>query len=516
MDDFLRRGEPLVLTGGCPLVAHLVGRWDFDHLSNGFGSCDSLAVHYAPRETTVFSRMYGKGLGTGGVSNMSFQRFARTVREQHLVPHAPSAPLLRYYLQAPLVWREPATDGSEIHGPVATSQEKPLSSAPYGPEIEADMRGIGWKWLHAARDVAQCHPFDTCQLWAGHGGGSTPLHFDSLSNFLAQVKGRKQVLLFSPAQSWNVYPFPVGHPKDNFAMVDVEHPDLHRFPGLSRARALEAILEPGDVLWLPRFYWHYVHQLDAPSENLSLNFWVGRKGTEEFFRTVREAPLPSDAEVAQAAAAAAADFGRTHEDEAAGRQLDADDDALIGADAATGMACLHMARMVESAGAQALYRTLAPPAVACYSCMSQGGGTACPAADGEAWLQCASSPCSLTASSVARRCLVTGHKLMGGDEALGNRFLAALAAGAESGWPVHQEAATKATRLRRELMSVLGARCTNALLRAISRDGRLYPGLAPKVEGPIINSEKSQYTPREEAERLFAAAAAAAATTARE
>ena len=59
---------------------------------------------------------------------------------------------------------------------------------------------------------------------------------------------------------------------DNFAMIDVERPDVKRFPSLRRARALEAVLEPGDVLWLPRFYWHYVHQLDAPSENISLNF----------------------------------------------------------------------------------------------------------------------------------------------------------------------------------------------------------------------------------------------------
>ena len=39
---------------------------------------------------------------------------------------------------------------------------------------------------------------------------------------------------------------------DNFAMVDIHSPDVTRFPALRHARGLEAVLEPGDVLWLPR------------------------------------------------------------------------------------------------------------------------------------------------------------------------------------------------------------------------------------------------------------------------
>ena len=57
--------------------------------------------------------------------------------------------------------------------------------------------------------------------------------------------------------------------------------------GPSSQRALETILEPGDVLWLPRFWWHLVRQLDAGSPNLSLNFWVGYKGTSGFMQELR-------------------------------------------------------------------------------------------------------------------------------------------------------------------------------------------------------------------------------------
>ncbi len=79
------------------------------------------------------------------------------------------------------------------------------------------------------------------------------------------------------------------------------------------------------MLWLPRFWWHYVRQLAPPAEepsdkssekpaetfagefaeNLSLNFWVGEKGIKEFIRESRAADLPPAAEVQAAAEAAA-------------------------------------------------------------------------------------------------------------------------------------------------------------------------------------------------------------------
>ena len=74
------------------------------------------------------------------------------------------------------------------------------------------------------------------------------------------MKGRKRVLLFPPSESFNVYAYPTDHIMDNFAMVDVERPDLKRFPAFRRAKPLETTLEPGDVLWMPSYYWHYVRQ----------------------------------------------------------------------------------------------------------------------------------------------------------------------------------------------------------------------------------------------------------------
>jgi hypothetical protein len=98
-----------------------------------------------------------------------------------------------------------------------------------------------------------------------------PLHYDLSGEVkaLVQVRGRKRVLLFPPSEAGLLHfpgwfeegsaPFRVPHVAD----VDLHRPDLARFPGLERARALEAVLEPGDVLYWPPFWPHDVTNLDS-------------------------------------------------------------------------------------------------------------------------------------------------------------------------------------------------------------------------------------------------------------
>lgn len=99
----------------------------------------------------------------------------------------------------------------------------------------------------------------------------TPCHYDKSDNFLMQVLGTKRVLLFPPDESFRLYPYPVGHPLDTFAMVDVEHPNMERFPLCTGLRGREVLLRPGDILHIPRFWWHHVGQ--GQGDNISVNFW---------------------------------------------------------------------------------------------------------------------------------------------------------------------------------------------------------------------------------------------------
>lgn len=71
-----------------------------------------------------------------------------------------------------------------------------------------------------------------------------------------QVAGRRRVLLMAPTLTFDgLYPFPVAHPYDRYAMPDLERPDPAAWPALARARGRVALLRPGDVLFLPAF-WH--------------------------------------------------------------------------------------------------------------------------------------------------------------------------------------------------------------------------------------------------------------------
>ncbi|KAG6923924.1 lysine demethylase 8 [Chelydra serpentina] len=109
----------------------------------------------------------------------------------------------------------------------------------------------------------------TINAWFGPEGTISPLHQDPQQNFLVQVIGRKYIRLYSPQESENLYPHetPMLH---NTSQVDVEDPDLVKFPKFERAAFQACILTPGQVLFIPVKYWHYVRSLDV---SFSVSFW---------------------------------------------------------------------------------------------------------------------------------------------------------------------------------------------------------------------------------------------------
>jgi hypothetical protein len=56
-----------------------------------------------------------------------------------------------------------------------------------------------------------------------------------------------------------------------FSAVSVNEPDYQRFPRFRDACAQKAILEEGDVLLLPAFWFHFVQHLG--DFNVNVNFW---------------------------------------------------------------------------------------------------------------------------------------------------------------------------------------------------------------------------------------------------
>lgn len=113
----------------------------------------------------------------------------------------------------------------------------------------------------------------SAKLWIGSAGTVSGLHFDLADNLHAQVSGRKRFTLVAPAQSACVYPNSFFDGVPNGCRVDVERPDYARYPRLREVETFVAELGPGDVIYLPRGWWHHVRTLET---GISVNFWWAR------------------------------------------------------------------------------------------------------------------------------------------------------------------------------------------------------------------------------------------------
>lgn len=104
-------------------------------------------------------------------------------------------------------------------------------------------------------------------LWFGPKGAVSPLHRDRLNVFMTQVVGRKRVKLISPYALHLVYNF-----ESFFSEVDVETPDLERFPLFKKVKMIDLTLKPGEVLLIPVGWWHHVRSLDITISVSFTNF----------------------------------------------------------------------------------------------------------------------------------------------------------------------------------------------------------------------------------------------------
>lgn len=110
-------------------------------------------------------------------------------------------------------------------------------------------------------------------IWIGSSGAYTPCHFDTYGcNLVAQICGRKQWILFPPEDADCLYPTRIPYEESSvFSSVNILSPNLKAHPLFKRCHPYIVTLEPGDVLFVPKHWWHFVQSLDA---SVSINTWM--------------------------------------------------------------------------------------------------------------------------------------------------------------------------------------------------------------------------------------------------
>lgn len=118
-------------------------------------------------------------------------------------------------------------------------------------------------------------------LWWGEAGIISQAHYDCSDNFLTQIMGTKQVKLFAPTESANLYSYGI---EENFLgdktathiskVQEFEVANLYQFPNLNKVTCYEGTLNPGDLLYIPSGWWHEIKSLET---SISVNFWWLKK-----------------------------------------------------------------------------------------------------------------------------------------------------------------------------------------------------------------------------------------------
>lgn len=264
----IKSGKPVVLKE-CPLVVPHHERWTLDKLVEIIR--EDFPCHVYLSRTNVFP-YYDLSKNTGQYAfQPPFQKATMTMRDF----------VERFKQSTPSDDNRGRSEGEKDPGQQYMFMNQCLV-AEMGPKILAEYAQFSLKAASMYKVLAGWNEMMHNYLMIGHAGSVTPLHYDELENLFTQLQGRKRVRLF-PADCWHaLYPYPVGHPRDRQSQVPLPSEpgqarltspvDRARFPLYPRAAAQELYvdLEPGDLLYVPQYWFH---QMEALTDNISLSWW---------------------------------------------------------------------------------------------------------------------------------------------------------------------------------------------------------------------------------------------------
>ncbi|KAJ8610488.1 hypothetical protein CTAYLR_007767 [Chrysophaeum taylorii] len=144
------------------------------------------------------------------------------------------------------------------------------------PIFKAPERGSRSLFLREPREFKGVH----CRF--GQAGVIAEAHYDGSRNMVAELggppdhpnSGRRRYVLAPPDECDKAYLLPRSHPSGRHSQIDWSRPVNHdKYPLFYHMRVTETILEPGDVLYIPHGWIHYIISLGT---NFQCNARSGR------------------------------------------------------------------------------------------------------------------------------------------------------------------------------------------------------------------------------------------------
>ncbi|KAH9495848.1 hypothetical protein Btru_015241 [Bulinus truncatus] len=285
--DFVSLSKPVIITGA---TDHWPAfhKWSNDFLRRNFGN---RTVHIKMTSDGIYEGVEPKSMW----SDKSGKPIPQTVLEKLLYPD--------------LVVVRPASmellfsEFLDLVENVSLGKVKNMSAyleystiADYFPELNEDISEMEF-----FKNVLELKHLN---LWLSDGNTLGKLHFDPFDNFLCQISGEKELLLYEPHNNTRLYeahiqeaklsydPFSHTFNRDTLlestsmvmSPVDLSNPDFKRFPKFAVLEPLKCTIKAGEVLYMPAFWWHEVQSRPNSSEhrNLAVNYWYKPFLTREF------------------------------------------------------------------------------------------------------------------------------------------------------------------------------------------------------------------------------------------
>jgi hypothetical protein len=145
----------------------------------------------------------------------------------------------------------------EVIAAIKAGRRRCLRFAPVLDENPQLRDYLDMQWLEGFRTRWSMRTFT--QLFIAPASTYTPVHAALESNLFVQVYGKKRWLLWPARYQQLLDPPPDRRPYFHTDYLP-DRPSA-RFPLGDHGPAYEIVLEPGDVMYVPPFVWHYVENL---------------------------------------------------------------------------------------------------------------------------------------------------------------------------------------------------------------------------------------------------------------